>query len=204
MSDLSGPVPVQHRRGTVYAVICASNQNRSMEAHHVLAKHGFNISSYGTGSAVRLPGPSLDRPNIYSFGTPYEEIYQDLIRKDPQLYTNNGLLQMLDRNRRTKRAPEQWQESKAVFDVIFTCEERCYDAVVEDLLNRGETLSLPVHVINLEIRDNHDDAAVGGKLFLQLATMIERAQDREDELGRILEDFQRQTDANLLHTICYF
>lgn len=68
-----------------FAVICASNQNRSMEAHGVLSKKGFDVDSYGTNSMIKVPGPTADRPNAYPFGTTYEQIYNDLKGKDPNL-----------------------------------------------------------------------------------------------------------------------
>ncbi|KAJ3011814.1 Structural maintenance of chromosomes protein 6, partial [Thoreauomyces humboldtii] len=182
------------------AVICASNQNRSMEAHNVLLKAGFVVSSYGTGSAVRLPGPAADKPNIYPFGLPYNDMYQDLQKKDPVLYKNNGLLLMLDRNRRIKRAPERWQESRDVFDLVISCEERCFDSACDDLNNRSADLNRPVHLVNLEIQDNHQEAAIGGQLILQLVNMIAQSPDRDADLDRILEAFSARTKAQVLHT----
>ncbi|ORX88259.1 RNA polymerase II subunit A C-terminal domain phosphatase SSU72-like protein [Anaeromyces robustus] len=186
-----------------FAVICASNQNRSMEAHNALSRNGFNVKSYGTGSAVRLPGPSIDKPNVYPFGTPYEDIYQDLIKKDVNLYTQNGLLKMLDRNKKIKKAPERFQDSTGIFDIIFTCEERCFDAVCEDLINRGCEHNLPVHVINIEIKDNHEDAAVGGQLITQLAQMIENT-DVGCNVENTIEDFQKKTNCSILHSLSYY
>ncbi|VDN26128.1 unnamed protein product [Gongylonema pulchrum] len=93
-------------------------------------KRGFNVESFGSGSQVKLPGPSPDRPNCYEFGmVSYEYIYNDLKQKDFQLYTQNGLLHMLDRNRRIKDMPQKFQHFKGKFDVIICLEERVYDQV---------------------------------------------------------------------------
>ncbi|KAI8819390.1 RNA polymerase II subunit A [Fimicolochytrium jonesii] len=186
------------------AVICASNQNRSMEAHNVLQKAGYTVSSYGTGSAVRLPGPSVDKPNIYPFGVPYNDILNDLVKKDPQLYKANGLLPMLDRNRRIKRAPERWQENRDIFDIVISCEERCFDAACDDLNNRSGDLNRPVHLINIEIQDNHQEAAVGGQLILQLVNTIAQSQDRDADMDRILDEFASRTNAQVLHSVCFY
>lgn len=182
------------------------NQNRSMEAHNLLKSKGFQVESYGTGSAVRLPGPSIDKPNVYMFGTPYEEMYRELKDKDTKLYTANGLLTMLDRNRKIKQAPERWHDNRLkVFDIVFTCEERCFDAVCDDLLNRGENLNRPVHVINVDIRDNHEEAVAGGKAILELAQSLSEIDDLEGEVIGVLQIWQEKyPNLPVLHSICYF
>ena len=185
---------------------------RSMEAHLRLATANppFPTISFGTGSLVRLPGPSINQPNVYNFNTTsYNAMYEELLSKDPRLYKANGLLNMLDRNRHVKWGPERFQDwqvglprlvqagavvgnagerredkgSKGVeggvVDIIITCEERCWDAVVDDLLTRGSPLNRPVHVFNVDIRDNHEEAYVGGKAIIDLATELNKAANEE-------------------------
>ena len=49
-------------------------------------KKGFEVRSFGSGNYVKLPGSSQDKPNIYDFSVSYDDMYQDLIRKDKNLY----------------------------------------------------------------------------------------------------------------------
>lgn len=186
-----------------FCTVCASNQNRSMEAHLRLATAPtpFPVVSFGTGSLVRLPGPTITQPNVYNFdSTSYGQMYDELYAKDERLYRNNGLLNMLDRNKHLKWGPERFQDwvpgvpridhvakgdkgatgtEAGVIDIIITCEERCWDAVVDDLMNKGSSLNRPVHVLNIDIKDNHEEALIGGKAILELATWLNEAANEE-------------------------
>ncbi len=44
--------------------------------------------------------------------------------------------------------------------------------MILDLTDRGEHKNRPVHVINIDIKDNHEDAMLGGRAILQLAQMV--------------------------------
>ncbi|CAO3586288.1 unnamed protein product [Absidia cylindrospora] len=154
---------------------------------------------------VRLPGPAIDKPNIYPFGTPYDQVYKELKERDPTLYTKNGILSMLDRNRNIKDAPQRWQEATGLYDVIITCEERCFDAVMEDIYNRGQIYNARTHVINVEIKDNHDEATLGGQAILELATMVEQSSDIDTDISNIIQTFvDTHPSFPLLHSVTYF
>jgi RNA polymerase II subunit A C-terminal domain phosphatase SSU72 len=179
--------------------------NRSMEAHLRLSEASYPVISFGTGSLVRLPGPSITQPYVYPFNvTSYAQMAEELSTKDQRLNRANGVLNMLERNRTVKFGPERWQDwaigrprldrfkedkgSKGteggVVDVVITCEERCWDAVVDNLLERGSPLDKPVHVINVDIKDSHEEALVGGKAILDLANSLNAvAQEERAKVG---------------------
>jgi RNA polymerase II-interacting protein involved in transcription start site selection len=172
-----------------------------MEGHLRLSQAKYPVISFGTGSLVRLPGPTITQPNVYKFNeTSYDSIYKELEAKDPRLYRMNGLLNMLGRNRSIKWGPERWQDwqigmprvkhekdlgsqgmEAGVPDIVITCEERCWDAVIDDLLMRGSPLNRPVHVINIDIRDNHQDASIGGSAIVDLADSLNKVACEERE-----------------------
>lgn len=185
------------------AVICSSNMNRSMEAHAFLAKQGFPVKSYGTGDKVKLPGSAADKPNVYEFGTTYEEIYQDLLQKDKNLYTQNGLLYTLDRNRRIKSCPERFQDTKEKFDVLITCEERVYDQVLEYMESQTPTDNSIVHVVNVDIQDNLEEATLGAFLITDMCQVLAQSEDLDNDIEDILHNFEEKCDRPILHSIVF-
>jgi RNA polymerase II subunit A C-terminal domain phosphatase SSU72 len=115
-------------------------------------------------------------------------MYKDLYNKDANLYTENGVLHMLDRNRRIKEKPERFQDSRERFDIIFTVEERIFDQVMEgkqtnkirkmkfscliDLENRDKRTNEIVHVINIDVIDNPEDATLGAFMLCELGQKV--------------------------------
>lgn len=218
-----------------FCTVCASNNNRSMEAHRVLEKAGFHVRSYGTGSAVRLPGISIDKPNVFPFTTPYKEILKVIESQmkesnDPKLHRSSGVLDMTLRNKSIKDCPERWpyynQPSQRMeipgfrdeldFDIVICCEERCFDLVVEDFLNRNywdnENVFRKCHVFNVDIRDDHENAKIGGKAILELANGLENLVEQskidngswEDSLPLFMSQWQLKfPNLPILYSLCY-
>jgi len=186
------------------AVVCSSNMNRSMEAHAFLAKKGYDVDSYGTGDKVKLPGPTADKPNVYEFGVSYEEIYADLAKRDKAMYTQNGILNMLDRNRRIKTRPQRLQASRKEYDLILTAEERVYDQVLAHFGDSPDLGGQAVHVINIDIQDNHEEATIGAFMFCELMALLANSPDLDDEIDEIIQDFEARCKRPILHTVVFY
>ncbi|CAF1627047.1 unnamed protein product [Adineta ricciae] len=185
-----------------YAVVCSSNQNRSMEAHNLMNKRGLIVRSFGSGQQVKLPGTSLEKPNIYTFDTTYDFMYKDLYNKDANLYTQNGVLHMLDRNRRIKEKPERFQDCRERFDVIFTVEERIFDQVMEE--NREKRTNEIVHVINIDVIDNPEDATVAAFMLCELGQKLNATEDLDNSINEILIEFEQKNKQTILHAVSFY
>ncbi|CAG9466385.1 unnamed protein product [Pedinophyceae sp. YPF-701] len=187
-----------------FAMVCASNMNRSMEAHTVLKRHNFKVSSFGVGGSVKLPGPTADQPNIYDFGTPYKDIHADLSRQDPELYRRNGLIMMLERNMGVKTAPQRWQETRSVpFDVVITFEMSVFDRLIDDMLKREGMHFKTMLVINIDVKDSDEESKKAAPQAMRLCQMLEGAGECwEDKVEDVLEAWFRETGRRPTYNIC--
>ncbi|KAG7586946.1 RNA polymerase II subunit A [Arabidopsis thaliana x Arabidopsis arenosa] len=121
-------------------------------------------------------------------------------------YKRNGILQMLKRNLSVKLAPQRWQDNAGdgVFDVVMTFEEKVFDSVLEDLNNREQSLMKTILVMNLEVKDNHEEAAIGGRLALELCQEIEGNETWEDTIDDIVAGFEKQHRRKLVYSISFY
>merc|ERR1711934_142370 len=188
-----------------FAMVCRCNMNRSMEAHKVLSQNSFKVESYGTGRHCKLPGPTPDEPKVFAFGTPYKQIMSELQSEDSSLYTQNGVLEMLERNAGIKSHPQRWQEQTKRFDIVVTFEKEVFNDVLDDLQHRAESSdsSEPVHVINMEVRDKPKEAEIAATSALHLSQLLAGSEDIEDEIESLLKEFEARSGYEILHTLVF-
>ncbi len=63
---------------------------------------------------------------------------------------------------------------RAVFDVVITFEGRVMEAVEEALNTRAVQEMCPCLVVNLEVKDSHEEASIAAPQALRLAQMVRR------------------------------
>ncbi|AFN83171.1 Ssu72-like protein [Encephalitozoon romaleae SJ-2008] len=148
------------------AVSCAMNQNRSMQTHDLFAKKGIPIKSFGTNPVIKLPGETMDKPNVYSFGQTYQQIYDDLCMKNEDYYRESGILYLLERNMRVKEKPENFFQRDEDFDLVITCEERVFTSIFEHYAD-GSSCTKSFFMVNFDIKDTPSDAITGAQEILE-------------------------------------
>ncbi len=112
---------------------------------------------------------------------------------------------LLDRNRRIKAAPQRFQDSQHPYDIILTCEERCFTLVCEELAGRPIRLNRPVHVVNFDIKDTPEDAMVGARAILAVAQRLAECDDLDEEAEVVLADYiGTKASHPILYTVLYY
>jgi len=78
-----------------------------------------------------------------------------------------------------------------------------------------------VHVINIDIKDNHEEALIAGRAMLDLAAavcspfirydtsqthfiQVEAAEDIDEDMDKILRAHQEKHPHNILHCVAYY
>lgn len=153
------------------AVNCAMNQNRSMQAHELFMKKGIEMRSFGTNPVIKLPGESIDAPNIYTFSQTYKDIYDDLCRKNESYYRQSGLLYLMERNMGIKERPENFFQQNESFDLVITCEERVFTAIF-DYYSEIRSSDRRFFMVNFDIKDTPSDAITGANEILEFVEIV--------------------------------
>lgn len=135
-SAMANPTSADHEPcRPMFAMICVNNVNRSTAAHDQLHAAGLRVCSYGAGLRVSFPGHTPTTPRVFAFATPYETMHQQLKKEDEELFTNNGVLQMLERDIATKKCPERWQalsnKQLQQIDIVVCLDYRMFLTVLE-------------------------------------------------------------------------
>jgi RNA polymerase II subunit A C-terminal domain phosphatase SSU72 len=182
------------------AVICAMNQNRSMQAHDLFNKKGIRVKSYGTNPVIKLPGESPTSPNVYSFDQGYKEIYDDLCRKNEGYYRESGLLYLLERNMGIKERAENFFTRDEDVDLVITCEEKVFSTILSYYSSVGEKRFF---MVNFDIRDTPADAIVGANEIYDfvMAVLGYLEEGMEGAVSRALEEYYEKRDVGLLFTV---
>ena len=76
--------------------------------------------------------------------------------------------------------------------------------MVEELLVREQETFQPVHVINVDMADNAEDATLGSFIICELCERLQQADNLEDYLVEVLLAAERKTGKSFLHTVCFY
>lgn len=112
------------------------------------------------------------------------------------------------------------------------CRYALYPCWLTEIESQGSSTYSPVHIINVEVKDNQEDATLGAFLVLELCDMVgylqemppkapfcalckfilfllfvhqmREAGDLENEMEDIIQEFELKNKRTLLHTVAFY
>jgi RNA polymerase II subunit A C-terminal domain phosphatase SSU72 len=75
--------------------------------------------------------------------------------------------------------------------------------ILTELSMRTPVDNTPVHVINLDVQDNHEEATIGAFLICEMAVKMALSLDLDNDIDELLQDFESKAERPLLHTIAF-
>ena len=101
-------------------------------------------------------------------------------------------------------------------------EEKVYDQVLECFNSRDSVTETPVHVINMNVVDNPEDATIGAFLLCELAQLLTSrfstisilvelndqiacfSDDLDNDIDDIIQEFEGKCEREVLHTVLFY
>jgi hypothetical protein len=68
---------------------------------------------------------------------------------------------------------------------------------------QGHEEMRPLHVINLDTRDNHEEAVSAAEVTCQLAAMLQGLSELEGSIIKTISEFEAQTKRPTLYSLVY-
>lgn len=191
----------------MFAMVCANNVNRSAAAHETLRSAGLRVCSYGAGRQVTFPGKTSSESRTFRFLTPYAVMHRVLQKENSELFSANGVLEILERDLPLKDAPERWQSlsNKQLLgiDVVVCLDYVMFLTVLEDIQMRIR-LSFKhkqLHIICLDTVDTPEDALTGGERVLELCRELDVPMPEltEEFVKAAVETFEKRHDLEMFY-----
>lgn len=60
-----------------------------------------------------------------------------------------------------------------------------------------------MHIINIDVQDNHEEATIGAFLIFKMAQSLANSTDLDNDIDELLQEFETTINRPLLHTIAF-
>ncbi|KAF4321736.1 hypothetical protein BBO99_00004278 [Phytophthora kernoviae] len=134
-------------------------------------------------------------------------MHSTLEKEDKDLFTANGVLQILERDMPLKEAPERWQsltnkQLKAI-DVVVCLDYVMFLTVLEDIQMRIRVSfkHKQLHLICLDTIDTPEEAVAGSERVLELCKELDVSMPEltEEFVKAVVEKFEKQHEQQMFY-----